>query len=122
MVDARGPVRAPPLNRIVYVASATFLTSMVLILAAGWVLAVLVRSVRPTRGRTLGSFCVDFLGAVQILGSVASLIGNMVTPATTLLGPDGPRIAVPRDLRDVGHAAVDATWSAEVHAGAILTT
>ncbi len=121
MADARGHGRAPPLSCI-HVTSATFLTSMVLILAASWVLTVLTRSVRPTRGRTLGSFCENFEGAATILGGAANLVRPLVIPATTFLGPDGPRVAVPRSLRDVVHAAAGATQSAATRAGAILIT
>ncbi len=122
MADARGPVRAPPLNGIVYVASATFSTPMVLILAAGWVLTVLPRSVRPARGRTLGSFCVDFVGAVVILGSGAIMVWTPVVPAALLLSPVGPRVVVPHTLRGVAHPARTATRDAGIDAGAIRTT
>ncbi len=95
---------------------------MELILAACWVLTVLTRSARPTRGRALGSFCVDFEAAATILGSAANLVRIVILPATIFLGPVGPRFAVPRTLRDVMHTAVDATSSAAIDAGAILTT
>ncbi len=110
---------------IVCVASATFWTSMGLKLVARWELEALLRSARPIRGRVLGSFIGDFAAAALLLGSTATLLEFMVFmvyPATSLLGPLGPRVAVPRDMRDVVHAAMDAAPSATIVAEAIPTT
>jgi hypothetical protein len=76
LVDARPLARAPPLVTHIAVASATFLSPLVLIiLAAIWELGVLLRSIPPAAaGGMLGSFIIDFVYALFVARAVPSTL------------------------------------------------
>ncbi len=95
---------------------------MALRFAAGWVLEVLVRSVRSDRDRTLGSFFEIVVGAVVKLGIAAVVFLACVLPATPLLSPQGPKAAAPLMERGAARPALCAPLDVDTYVGAVLAT
>ncbi len=75
LVDARAPGRAPPTQAGIFVTSTTYWRPLRLRKTAGrWELGLLSRSIRPARGRMLGSFTVFVILALLPWASVPPFV------------------------------------------------
>ncbi len=90
LADAQIPGCARPSYPIILVASTSDWTAMMLMIAAGWVLVVLMRSSWPARGQLLGFFCVDLVAVELLMCGMPLVLLLVVMPAVIHWGSMEP--------------------------------